>query len=384
MIDTPILLTPGPLTTSDRTRAALNRDWGSRNHDFITLNQTLLERLVAIVDEHSPITDAGSHGHTSEYVCVPIQGSGTFAVEAMLGTFVASKGKVLILVNGSYGKRMVKMCDYIQCPYQVYETPEQVPPDPAQVAAMLAADPAITHVAAVHCETTSGILNPLKEIGVVVAAAGRHLLVDAMSSFGAIPLSSQEIPIAAIAASANKGLEGVPGIAFVICQRSLLWAAKGQAHSLALDLHDQWQGLERNHQWRFTPPTQVLAALAAALDQLDEEGGVMARHRRYQTLCQILRDGMESLGFQPFLPPELQAPVIVTFKLPRATGFTFETFYQQMEQEGFILYPGKLTEQPSFRVGCIGAITEATMHQAIAAAGRVLSRMGSPLLQAIN
>ena len=372
MTDSPILLTPGPLTTSDRTRAALNRDWGSRDRDFIDLTRALRNRLLALVDASGD----------DEYVCIPIQGSGTFAVEATIGSLVSPEAKLLIVTNGVYGKRMAKICTYARRPYQVYETSEQVPPDPAAIAEILAADGDITHVAVVHCETTTGILNPLEAIAAVVAEAGRHLLVDAMSSFGIIPLSIKTTPIAALVASANKGLEGVPGLAFAICRRSLL--APGRAHSLALDLHDQWQVLERTGQWRYTPPTQVIAALAAALDQLEEEGGVPARYGRCQRLCAILREGMQELGFEPLLPPDLQAPVIVTFKLPETEAFSFEDFYQRMRSRGFVIYPGKLTHQPSFRIGCIGAIAEQDMHDAIAAAARVIEAMGNPLRLSVN
>lgn len=365
MRENPILLTPGPLTTSDRTRAALDRDWGSRERDFMDLTRNLRNRLLALVEGDE------------EYVCIPMQGSGTFAVEATLGSLVAPEAKLLIVTNGVYGRRMEKMCDRIGRPYQRYETPENVPPDPAAIAQILAADGEITHVAMVHCETTSGILNPLEAVARVVDKAGCHLLVDAMSSFGIIPISLAHTPIAALMASANKGLEGVPGLAFVICRRSLL--AAGQAHSLALDLHDQWEVLERTGQWRYTPPTQVLAALIAALEQLDEEGGVKARYERYRRLCDILRQGMGKLGFEPFLLPDLQAPAIVTFNLPDPPAFSFEEFYRRMGEQGFAIYPGKLTDRPSFRIGCMGAIAESDMHAAIAAAARALEAMSNPL-----
>ncbi|MBP0016599.1 MAG: 2-aminoethylphosphonate--pyruvate transaminase [Cyanobacteria bacterium SBLK] len=365
MNEASILLTPGPLTTSDRTRAALDRDWGSRERNFMELTRNLRERLLAIVEGND------------EYTCIPLQGSGTFAMEASLGSLIPPDGKLLIIVNGVYGRRMGKMCDRIGRPYQLYETPENVPPDPAAIAQILAAEGEITHVSMVHCETTSGMLNPLEAVAKVVAEAGCHLLVDAMSSFGIIPFSLAQIPIAALMASANKGLEGVPGLAFVICRRSLLVA--GQAHSLALDLHDQWEVLERTGQWRYTPPTQVLAALMAALEQLDEEGGVKARYERYRRLCEILRQGMEELGFEPFLPPDLQAPAIVTFKLLDSPAFSFEEFYRCMGERGFVIYPGKLTDRPSFRIGCMGAIAPSDMHDAIAAAASALDDMGNPL-----
>ncbi|HUN45189.1 MAG TPA: 2-aminoethylphosphonate--pyruvate transaminase, partial [Stellaceae bacterium] len=238
---TPFLLTPGPLTTSDETKRAMLRDWGSRDTDFIALNRRVRERLVTLAG------GAGTH------VAVPLQGSGTFVVEAMLGTFVPKNGKLLILVNGAYGRRMAEMCRYYGRAHVTYETAEDVPPDPAEVDARLGRDPAITHVAAVQCETTSGILNPVAEVARVVAKRGRRLLIDAMSAFGALPLDAREVHFDAVAASANKCLEGVPGMGFVVARQAALEECKGNAQSLSLDLYEQWRAMEKNGQWRFTP-----------------------------------------------------------------------------------------------------------------------------------
>lgn len=362
--DDPLLLTPGPLTTSRTTKEAMLRDWGSRDGAFIAMNARVRERLVAMAG------GAGSH------VAVLLQGSGTFAVEAMLGTFVPRDGNVLILINGAYGQRMARICGVIGRPHTPLEWPEDAAVDPGAVAARLAADPAITHVAVVHCETTSGILNPLAEVAAAVARAGRRLLIDAMSAFGALRCDAREVHFDALASSFNKCIEGVPGAAFVICRRQALEAAAGNAHSVSLDLHDQWTYMERTGQWRFTPPTHVLAAFDRALDEHAAEGGVEARGARYQRNCRVLVDGMRAMGFRPLLPDALQAPIIVTFHTPADPRFEFKTFYDRLAQRGYLIYPGKLTVADSFRIGCIGRLTEDDIRGALAAIRAVLEEMG--------
>jgi 2-aminoethylphosphonate-pyruvate transaminase len=360
----PFLLTPGPLTTSDETKRAMLRDWGSRDTDFIALNRHVRDELVALA------------GGIGTHVAVPLQGSGTFAVEAMLGTFVPRTGKLLILANGAYGRRMAQMCRVSGRAHAVHETPEDVPPAPAEVGRRLAEDPAITHVAIVYCETTSGILNPVADVAGVVAKHGRRLLIDAMSAFGALPLDAREVRFDAVAASANKCIEGVPGIGFVIAREAALAECEGNAHSLSLDLHDQWRAMERTKQWRFTPPTHVLAAFASALEQHKAEGGVAGRGARYRRNCKVLIEGLRSLGFETLLPDHLQAPIIVTVHTPADPRFDFERFYDSLREKGFVIYPGKLTVADTFRIGCIGALGEAEMRGALEAIRRTLSEFG--------
>ncbi|MGH6913790.1 MAG: 2-aminoethylphosphonate--pyruvate transaminase, partial [Geminicoccales bacterium] len=274
--DEPYLLTPGPLTTSAGVKRAMLRDWGSRDHAFIALNARVRQRLVHLA------------GAGASHVCVPLQGSGTFIVEAMLGTLVPKNGKLLVLANGAYGQRMATMARYHGRRLGVLETAEDRPNDPEALDRALTEDDAISHVAAVHCETTSGILNPIEEIAEVTARHGRRLLIDAMSAFGALPLDARQTPFEALAASANKCLEGVPGVGFAIVRKDALEAATGNAPALSLDLQDQWATMEKNGQWRFTPPTHVLAALDQALAEHDAEGGVEGRGARYHENCQIL------------------------------------------------------------------------------------------------
>jgi len=361
-----ILLTPGPLTTSTTTREAMLRDWGSRDGEFIAMTARVRERLAALA------------GAANSHVCIPLQGSGTFAIEATLGTLVpaAASGKLLVLINGAYGRRMARICDILARAYVTFETPEDVPPTAAEIADVLAADGAITHVAAVHCETTSGILNPIEDIAAVVADAGRALIVDAMSSFGALPLDAGTIPLTALAASANKCLEGAPGMAFAIIEKEALAAAAGNAPSLSLDLHDQWRVMEDTGQWRFPPPVQVIAALDQALAEHQAEGGIEARAARYGRNRRVLVDGLRDIGFETFLPDALQAPIIVTVRMPGDPEFSFDRFYDLLHGQGIVIYPGSVTIEPTFRIGCIGRIDEDDMRRALAAIRDALDEMG--------
>jgi len=360
----PLLLTPGPLTTSRTTREAMLRDWGSRDTDFIALNARVRDRLVDM---------AGARG---SHVCVPVQGSGTFAIEATVGTLLPRDGKMLVLVNGAYGKRIMRICQMIGRAHAAIETAEDVPNDVAALDAALAADRSISHVAAIHCETTSGILNPIAAIAETVARHGRSLMIDAMSAFGAIPLDATKVPFDALVASSNKCIEGLPGVGYAIIRESVIAAAAGNSHSLSLDLHDQWKAMEGNGQWRFTPPTHVLAGFDQALAEHAAEGGVAGRGGRYSANCRILVDGMRALGFETLLPDALQAPIIVTFHTPSDPAFEFKTFYDGLRKRGYVIYPGKLTAADTFRIGCIGHVFEADIRGALAAVEEVLNEMG--------
>ncbi len=357
------LLTPGPLTTSLSVKEAMLRDWGSRDPAFIELNADIRRRLVAV---------AGG----GDYVCVPVQGSGTFAIEATLGTLVPREGKLLVLVNGAYGERMVKIMRYLGREVAALTCAEDQIHDLGEVQSTLAGDPAISHVAAVHCETTSGILNPIEPVADLVHAEGRALIVDAMSSFGALPLNARELNAAAVVASSNKCLEGAPGMGYAIIGQDVLEASEGNSHSLALDLFDQWQAMEANGQWRFTPPTHVMAAFHQALVEHETEGGVPGRHSRYKKNCDILIEGMEELGFKPLLPAGSQAPIIVTFHMPADERFDFKAFYDRLASRGYVIYPGKLTVAPSFRIGCIGQVMPEDMRDALRVIGEELLAMG--------
>ncbi|HJT12176.1 MAG TPA: 2-aminoethylphosphonate--pyruvate transaminase [Dongiaceae bacterium] len=372
----PWLLTPGPLTTSMSVKQAMLHDWGSRDQNFMAINARMQQRLVAMI------------GGQDVFACVPMQGAGTFAVEAMVNTFVPRDGKLLVLVNGNYGKRIVRMCGYSKRAVARLDWADDQPVDPAHLATALAEDAAITHVAIVHCETTSGILNPVAEVARVVAAAGRKLLIDAMSAFGAIELDSRTVPFQAVAASSNKCIEGVPGLSFVLARIDDLKQSEGRAPALVLDLFDQWQALEKTGQYRFTPPIHCIVAFDCALTEHEQEGGVAGRGARYRNNWKILIAGMRALGFETLLPDHLQAPIIVTFRMPADPRFQFQSFYDKLKDRGYVIYPGTLTVTPSFRIGCIGRLDEGHMKGALAAIKAVLAEMGvtsgSPLQQAAS
>jgi 2-aminoethylphosphonate-pyruvate transaminase len=360
----PILLTPGPLTTSLRTKQAMLNDWGSWDAAFNSITASLRRDLVDIV------------GGGDAYTCVPLQGSGTFSVEAAIGTVVPRDGKVLVPNNGAYCARIVKICKYLGRAVVDLPVPEDQPTTGAIVDAALAADPAITHVAQVHCETGAGVLNDLNAIAQVCDRRGKGLIVDAMSSFAALPIDVGAAPFDALIAASGKCLEGVPGMGFVIVRKSVLEARAGNAHSLAMDLNDQYVYMEKTTQWRYTPPTHVVAALRAAVDQFKEEGGQPVRLARYARNCDTLVSGMAGLGFRTFLSPAVQAPIIVTFHAPADPAYDFRTFYEKTRERGYILYPGKLTQVETFRVGCIGAIDANEMRNVVGAVAQTLNDMG--------
>jgi len=360
----PILLTPGPLTTSLATKQAMLRDWGSWDASFNAITGTICRDLVEIV-----------HG-SATHVCVPLQGSGTFAVEAALANLVPRDGKVLVPQNGAYCQRILKILKCLGRAHVALDLPEDRHPTGEMVEEALRADPAITHVAQVHCETGTGILNPLPEIAAACARHGKGLIVDAMSSFGAIDIDLSKYPVDAVVAASGKCIEGVPGMGFVIARKAVLENCQGNSHSLAMDLHDQWTYLQKTTQWRFTPPTHVVAAFRVALDQFLAEGGTPARGARYARNCDTLIDGMAGLGFKLFLPRAIQAPVIVTFHAPGDPNYAFKAFYEQVKARGYILYPGKLTQVETFRVGCIGAIDANEMRNVVTAVAETLKDMG--------
>jgi 2-aminoethylphosphonate-pyruvate transaminase len=361
-----ILLTPGPLTTTLRTKLAMLKDWGSWDAEFNAVTASLRTRLLDIV-----------HGRDT-HVLVPLQGSGTFSVEAAVATLVPSNGHVLVPDNGAYCKRAAKLTQMMGRQSTVMPCAEDAPVSALAVDERLAADPSMTHVVLVHCETGTGVENPLAEIAAVCERHGKGLIVDAMSSFGALPIDARQIRFDALIAASGKCLEGVPGMGFVFLRKAVLDACAGNSQSLAMDLHDQHVYMEKTGQWRFTPPTHVVVALAEAVTQFVEEGGQPARLKRYADNCSTLVDGMQVLGFKTLLPRAVQAPIIVTFHAPAHTAYDFKRFYEAAKQRGFILYPGKLTQIETFRVGCIGAIGRNEMQQAVNAVAEALQEMGIP------
>ena len=359
-----ILLTPGPLTTTLRTKLAMLRDWGSWDSDFNAVTARVRKSLLAIV-----------HGEDS-HVVVPLQGSGTFSVEAAVATVVPRDGHVLVLDNGAYCKRAARLTTLMgrRCTLMPFD--ESRPVSPQALDAQLQADPSITHVVLIHCETGAGVLNPLQAVADVCERQGKGLLVDAMSSFAALEIDARKTRFDALIAASGKCLEGVPGMGFVFIRKAILAGCEGQSQSLAMDLYDQYQYMEKTTQWRFTPPTHVVVALAEAIAQFEAEGGQPARLARYTRNYETLVRGMAALGFRPFLDPAVQAPIIVTFHAPADPKYDFKAFYAAARARGFILYPGKLTTVETFRVGCIGAIGPTEMEQAVQAVALTLQDMG--------
>jgi 2-aminoethylphosphonate-pyruvate transaminase len=377
-----LLFTPGPLTTSDTVKSAMLRDAGSRDADFLAVVRSIRDRLLAI----------GGAAPGGAYECVLMQGSGTFAIESVISSAIPRDGRLLVAVNGAYGCRIAQIACVHGIEVETLDVPENRKVTAAEVGARLAAS-IFTHVAVIHCETTTGIVNPIEEIGAVVSASGATFIVDAMSSFGAIPISLEGVQADFLISSANKCIEGVPGFGFILARRDALLAAKGRARTLSLDLHAQWAGLETDGQFRFTPPTHVLLAFQQALDEFDAEGGVEGRAARYRRNYETLARGMEELGFEHYLAPEDRGYIITTYRYPTwgrppglpsdsagqkacpTEGFRFEEFYTRLSDLGFIIYPGKLSQEPCFRIGTIGRLEVRDIEALLRAIGQVMSAM---------
>ncbi|MBT3597821.1 MAG: 2-aminoethylphosphonate--pyruvate transaminase [Verrucomicrobia bacterium] len=360
-----VLFTPGPLTTSLTVKQAMLRDAGSWHFEFNAKVKEIRQRILTLA------------GVTSEkgYECILLQGSGTFGVESVFSTSVPEGGKVLVLSNGAYGERMVAMLKCLRIENTVYRTGENEPPDPAYVASLLEKDTDITHVAVVHCETTTGIVNPIASIGKTVKAAQRHYIVDAMSSLGGMPIDFEDACIDFLVSSANKCIEGVPGFSFVIAKRDPLFANESTTRSLSLDLAAQLRGFEKNGQFRYSPPTHSLLAFEQALNELDSEGGVEGRALRYKRNHEVLMSGMESLGFKSYLDAKIQSYLITSFHFPEDLKFTFDVFYRKLSDRGMIIYPGKISQVDLFRIGSIGRIFESDVLALVASIKGALEDM---------
>jgi len=363
-----VLFTPGPLTTSPTVKQAMLRDLGSRDIEFIGLIREIRRKLVEL-GQVSP----------DEYTAVLLQGSGTFGLEAVVASTVPPDGKLLIIINGAYGKRLARIASVLGIDTATLEYAEDTMPDLKEIDDLLKADSKITNVSVVHCETTTGIINPIREIGDIVAKSGAKYFVDAMSSFGAMPINLAECGIDYIISSANKCIEGVPGFSFVLCRLDCLKETAGYARSVSLDLLDQYHGFEKNGQFRFTPPTHTLAAFRQALAELETEGGVAGRAERYQRNYETLIDGMRKMGFKEYLRPEDQGYIITSFLYPDDPNFSFERFYESLNQKDYVIYPGKVSDADCFRIGNIGRIFEADVRALLAAIAETISEMGVKL-----
>ena len=363
-----LLFTPGPLTTSATVKQAMLRDLGSRDFEFLAVLRDIRRRLLSLAGVSIP-----------EYEAIPMQGSGTFALESVIGSVIPPAGKILIAVNGAYGRRLFQIASALKIANAVIEWEEDHPAEPIEIERALGSDPSLTHAAVVHCETSTGIINPVREIGEAVRKHARRYIVDAMSSFGGVPLNIGGCGIDYLISSANKCIEGVPGFSFILARREALLSTAGFARSLSLDLLAQWKGLENNGQFRFTPPTHTLLAFHQALKELEEEGGVESRAVRYRTNCEILLRGMRELGFEEYLRPELQGYIITSFRYPGHPQFKFETFYERLSEKGYVIYPGKTGKADCFRIGNIGHIFPDDIRQLLIAVRQTLHEMGVEL-----
>lgn len=352
-----ILLTPGPLTTSQTVKEAMLTDWCTWDEDYnLHIVEEIRKSLVSLATQH-----------TGDYTSILLQGSGTYCVEAVIGSVIKPGDKLLILSNGAYGDRMGNIAEYHGISYDMLAFDETEQVSVSYVDDYLSHNAEITHVAVVHCETTTGVLNPLKEIAHLVKMHGKKLIVDAMSSFGGVPLDVHELGIDFLISSANKCIQGVPGFGFIIARCSELLHCKGVSKSLSLDIYDQWEAMEKGHgKWRFTSPTHVVRAFMQAMNELKEEGGVAARHARYCENHRVLVEGMRSLGFKTLLPDEEQSPVITSFYYPNAE-FNFKDFYTKLKAKGFVIYPGKISQADTFRIGNIGDVHPDDFRQLIEA-----------------
>ncbi|MGL5307339.1 MAG: 2-aminoethylphosphonate--pyruvate transaminase [Aeromonas veronii] len=355
-----LLLTPGPLSTTATVRAAMLQDSCTWDTDY---NQGVVEPI-----RRELVRLATGPEYQSDYSAVLLQGSGSYVVESVLGSAIGVDECLLIINNGAYGARMGEMARCLGLRHHELDCGETTRPEPAAIEAMLARHPEITHLAMVHCETTTGMLNPLDEVAELCQRRGIRLIVDAMSSFGGIPIDMGHLGIEFLISSANKCIQGVPGFGFVIARRAALVACAGRARSVSLDLHAQWQTMEQQGgKWRFTSPTHTVLAFSQALRELDEEGGIEARHQRYSENQRTLVAGMAALGFAPLLPEQWQSPIITAFYSPAHPDYRFADFYQRLKAQGFVIYPGKVSQADCFRIGNIGDVTPERVRDLLAA-----------------
>lgn len=340
------LLTPGPLTTSEQVKAVMQFDHCTWDDDYKKITQDIRRQLLEL-----------AHVKEDTHTVVLMQGSGTFGVESVLTSVVGDDEKVLLLSNGAYGKRMGDICEHARVPYLMMECAVDQVPSVNEVSAILTTHPEITHIAMVHSETTTGILNDIASIGEFAYQQGKAFIVDAMSSFGGIDIDLKTNHIDFLISSANKCIQGVPGFSFILCDRKKLMDSYGKARSLSLDLYDQWKQMEIDGKWRFTSPTHVVLAFHEALKELQEEGGILVRANRYEHNNKLLIEKFASLGISSYLK-EHQGPIITTFYFPEDAQFSFQEMYDYIKQQGYAIYPGKLTDAKTFRIGNIGEIYE--------------------------
>lgn len=365
-----LLFTPGPLTTTRSVKEAALTDLGSRDTEFISHVQFIRQKLLELAHVESP-----------DYEAVIIQGSGTFGIEATISSAIPKNGMLLNIINGAYGRRISQIARIHSIPLLELIYEENETPDLLEIESTLMKNPLITHVSVIHGETTTGLLNPIAEIGYIVSSYGKAYIVDAMSTFGAYDINMKALNISYLISSSNKCIEGIPGFSYVLAQRTELEKCKFQARSLSLDLYDQWSGLNTNGQFRFTPPVQALLAFREALNELEKEGGVNSRAERYSVNNALLTGEMKELGFELYLPAQLRSYIITSFLYPSHPDFSFETFYSKLNEQGFVIYPGKLSKVDCFRIGNIGQLYPADIQNLVDAIESVMHEMNVVLTE---
>ena len=364
-----LLLTPGPLSTTQTVREAMMQEFSTWDVDYNSIVQSIRERLVSLAtcDSLNP----------GAYTSTLMPGSGTFVVESVIGSVIPPNGRLLVLNNGAYGERITKISRMLGIDTVELHQAEIESTGLGQVEQMVANDQGITHVAMVHCETTTGMLNPVEAVGKIVRRHGRVFILDAMSSFGGIPMSMESTGAHYLISSANKCIQGVPGFGFVVADRATLGGTEGWARSHSLDLLDQWREMEANGgKWRFTSPTHVVSAFSQALDELEAEGGIDARHKRYIANQKTMVKGMRDIGFRTLIKDEVQSPIITSFYYPDSAGFDFQKLYDALKSRGFVIYPGKVSHAQCFRIGSIGDVHPSDMIELIGHVSEVISEMG--------
>jgi 2-aminoethylphosphonate-pyruvate transaminase len=359
-----LLLTPGPVSVSRSTKAVMMIDRPSGDVEFQADLAHIREYLVALV--HADGT------HTA----IPLPGSSTYANEAAIALLVPPGRKLLVHTNGVYGDRLIEICEALGTAVAVLRTDPFTPPTADPFEAMLSADSAISHVMMVHCETSTGVLNPLEGIAALCRAHGKGLLVDAVASFGAVEIDAPALGIDAVMLSSNKCMQGVPGVGWAVVRTAAIENATPLRRSLSLDLREQSRHMDATGLFRFTPPTQVIMAFAQACREHAAEGGVAARHARYRRNWQRLVDGMRQMGFRTVVPDANASPIVATFHNPDDPAFSFQKLFEGMKRRGFVIFPGRLALANTFRIGCMGEVTEDDIGDALTAVSETMAEMG--------
>lgn len=357
-----LLFTPGPVTTSRDVKQAMQRDLGSRDTEFIRVVREIRSKLEDLA------------GGGFEAVLIP--GPGMFAIESVIGSAIPPDGRLLVAANGANGRGLREIAARLRIDVDEISFSEESPVPADAVAEALRNRGPFTHVAAVHCETATGILNPIDAIGTAVAASGGAFIVDARSSFGGIAMDLRAARVDYLVSSADQCMQGVPGVAFVLARAERLRETESWARSVSLDLFAQWRALENDGQFRFTPPIHALLAFRRALEELELEGGVAGRCARYRSNHQALMEEARKLELRPYLAAEHQSPILTSFRYPEDAAFDCERFYSMLRDRGLVIHPGKPAQENCFGIATIGHLTSHEIRRLCRGIREVLTTLG--------